>query len=183
LNRRQDDDEADVLRIPTTVEEEAVIHHLERLATMNNRVLHRLARRGVWLLLVLSGCGLDMVAPEGEARLNLTGTVRSSTTGAPIAGATVRLFIITPRFEYVTLASTLSDEKGRYTLTHHLRRVARDPELRGSCTIWHERTSTGVLTEVTAPGHISTMGGIDGGPQLQCTDTPQTLDFRVAPTR
>lgn len=131
------------------------------------------------MLAVLFGaCGVDIVSPETTVDLRVQGVVRAASSGEAVANATVSL---TRNEDYVwtALTSVVTDAEGRYSLTYHLRHVATDPEFAGSCTVWHDDTSTSVDLLAQAEGFASGIPG-DQGSRLRCTNELQTIDLTLA---
>ena len=128
--------------------------------------------------LFLGACGLSLAEPETDVTLQISGSVRDAVSGGPIAGATVA--VTTGFFGTGDLASVRTEADGRYVLTYHLRHVATDKELSGSCTIWDGDTSRGVSVYATAPGYgPRAESGADGVPALACRGEAQTFDFKL----
>lgn len=129
-----------------------------------------------WALLaaLLTACeGLSLAAPEGEATLQVQGTVRDAASGAPVANAKVAIVV-----GWSDLATARTDTEGRYSLTHRLKHVARDREFRDSCHIWLNDTAHSVTMDVEATGYPS-WAALEASAVLRCTDELQTMHFRL----
>jgi 5-hydroxyisourate hydrolase-like protein (transthyretin family) len=129
------------------------------------------------LALALSGCdGIGISAPTKTVQLNLTGRVTDGATGSPIAGARVDL---TLDLWVQQVASVATDSDGRYALTHTLRQVATDRELRDGCYVWQGDRARGVHLVAEAQGYLPSYDGSDGAPALRCVDTPQVINLAL----
>jgi hypothetical protein len=128
------------------------------------------------LAAVTGGCdGIGIAAPETTVNLRIEGSVRDAGSGAPLADAKVA--VVRLGYGWTELASVRTDAQGRYSLTYRLRRVATDREFRDGCTIWYKNTSTSVGIKSEAPGYLWGSDGLDGAPQLRCTNELQIIDL------
>jgi hypothetical protein len=127
---------------------------------------------------LFGGCGVSIVSPETTVDLRVQGVVRAASSGAPVPNARVSL-TRSEDYGWIDLTSVVADAEGRYSLTYHLRHVATDPEFAGSCTVWHDDTSTSVELIAQAEGFALAFPG-DQGARLRCTDSLQTIDLTMA---
>jgi hypothetical protein len=144
------------------------------------RASRALGRPAAYLLVAVlfGGCGLSIVSPETTVDLRVQGVVRAASSGESVPNATVSL-TRTEDYSWVDLTSVVTDAEGRYSLTYRLRHVATDPEFAGSCTVWHDDTSTSVELLAQAEGFALAFPG-DQGARLRCTDALQTIDLTMA---
>jgi 5-hydroxyisourate hydrolase-like protein (transthyretin family) len=131
------------------------------------------------LPLALSGCdGIGISAPTKTVRLNITGMVTDAATGSPVAGAKVAL---TLDLWVQEIASVVTDSNGRYALTHTLRQVATDRELRDPCHVWTDdrARSVNLTVDAEAQGYAPHYDGLYGAPALRCVDILQVIDLAL----
>lgn len=114
---------------------------------------------------MLSACGSEPGGPANSGRLVVTGTVRSSHTGTPIAGAFLTIY---DGNAYSTFFGTVydrdtSDAQGRYRLS----------------TTYTGASSCAYLTiSVDASGYY---GYFFYPAVIQCGEEPQTIDIQLDP--
>ena len=128
-------------------------------------------------VLFLGGC--DTVSPTTEVDLHLEGAVTDAATGAAVSGAVVRLYVLNEDITSRVLASTTTGADGRYTLNHRLTDVATEEELGGECAIWNDDVTASVSLTTLAGGYRD--GFVWASVSVACVETPQTIDFALAP--